>query len=269
MKDFLTVKISRGLAAGRLQSLEQMMRDEIVYPVHGKKEPAVGSVAVMVATETDLALMRRSMEIAGRPAWKILSSKLYRGRCDGEDIAVVGPMIGAPHAVMILEKLIVLGAQRILFFGWCGSIQPRLGIGDFVVPDRGVSEEGTSAHYPGHDSCPGPSDALVKAFEKSLLRRSIPFHRGAVWSTDAPYRETREKVLLFQQQGVLGVEMELSALFTVASFRQVEIGALLVVSDELGSLTWRPGFRTKKFKRSRAIAAEILLTTCEQLTTGS
>jgi len=242
------------------------MRDEIVYPVKGKKEPGVGSVAVMVAMETDLAFLRRSMEIAGKPVCKIFMSRLYKGRCDHEDIAVVGPMMGAPYAVMILEKLIVLGAQRILFFGWCGSIQPRVGIGDFVIPNGGVSEEGTSSHYPGHDSHPKPSGDLVKAIEESLLRRAVSFQRGAVWSTDAPYRETKEKVLLFQQQGVLGVEMELSALFAVARFRQVEIGALLVVSDELGSLSWKPGFKTQKFKQSREIAAEVLRSTCQKLT---
>lgn len=242
------------------------MRDEIVYPVKGKKEPGVGSVAVMVAMETDLAFARRSMEIAGKPVCKIFSSRLYKGRCDHEDIAVVGPMMGAPYAVMILEKLIVLGAQRILFFGWCGSIQPRVGIGDFVIPNRGVSEEGTSSHYPGHDSPPKPAGVVVKAIEESLLRRAVSFQRGAVWSTDAPYRETKEKVLLFQQQGVLAVEMELSALFAVARFRQVEIGALLVVSDELGSLSWKPGFKTQKFKQSREIAAEVLRSTCQKLT---
>ena len=107
------------------------MRDEIVYPVKGKKEPAAGSVAVMVAMETDLAFVRRSMEIAGKPVCKIFMSRLYKGWCDHEDIAVVGPMLGAPYAVMILEKLIVLGAKRILFFGWCGSIQPKVGIGRY------------------------------------------------------------------------------------------------------------------------------------------
>ena len=242
------------------------MKDEIVYPVRGKKDPAVGPVAVMVAMETDLGFVRRSMDIMGQPVCKIFSSRLYKGRCDHEDIAVVGPMMGAPYAAVVLEKLIVLGAQRILFFGWCGSIQPKVGIGDFVVPDRGVSEEGTSSHYPGPDSPPKPSGRLVKAIEKSLLRRAVSFQRGAVWSTDAPYRETKKKVRLFQEQGVLGVEMELSALFAVAHFRHVKLGALLVVSDELGSLRWKPGFKTQKFKQSRKIAAEVLRSTCQELT---
>lgn len=242
------------------------MRDEIVCPIKGKKDPVVGPVAVMVAMEADLALVRRSMDITGQPACKIFSSRLYKGRGHHEDIAVVGPMMGAPYAVMILEKLVVLGAQRILFLGWCGSIQPEVRIGDFVVPDRGVSDEGTSSHYPGPDSAPKPSDVVVRAIEESLLRQGVSFQRGPVWSTDAPYRETREKVRLFQGQGVLGVEMELSALCAAAHFRHVRLGALLVVSDEIGSLSWKPGFKTPKFKASRQIAAEVLGSTCQALT---
>lgn len=241
------------------------MSEEIVYPKKEKNDPSIGPVAVMVAMEKDLALIRRAMGIEGRASCRILSSRLYRGTCGDQDTAVVGPMLGAPYAVMVLEKLMVLGAHRIIFFGWCGSIQQGLLVGDFLVPDRAVSDEGASAHYPVNDPYPRPSGAVLKAIEDGLTGCSIPFHKGAVWSTDAPYRETRQKVLLFQREGVLGVDMELSALFTVASFRQAEIGALLVVSDELGSLRWRPGFSSGKFNRSRKMAAQAVCATCQKL----
>jgi len=61
------------------------------------------------------------------------------------------------------------------------------------------------------------------------------------------------------------VDMELSALFTVARFRRVEIGALLVVSDELGTLSWRPGFSSGRFNRSRKMAAEVIPAICQKL----
>jgi purine-nucleoside phosphorylase len=110
-----------------------------------------------------------------------------------------------------------------------------------------------------------PSKKIVKAIEDSLEACSIPFHKGLVWSTDAPYRETRQKVLLLQKEEVLGVDMEISALFAAARFRRVEIGALLVVSDELGSLHWKPGFSSSKFKKARKTAAEIVCSTCHKL----
>lgn len=242
------------------------MKDEIVYPKKGRADPSIAPVAIMVAMDKDLAVIRRSLGTRGKPALKILNSRLYQGSGDYQDVAVVGPMCGAPYAVMVLEKLIVLGARKILFLGWCGSIQKDLRLGDLLVPDRAISEEGTSTHYP-ISTPPRPSGLVFKAIEESLVAPSLPFHRGAVWSTDAPYRETREKVLSYQKQGVLGVEMELSALFTVASFRKIDMGALLVVSDELGSLRWKPGFSSPKFNSSRKIAAEILCAACHRLST--
>ena len=245
------------------------MPDEIVYPKRGKNDPSIGPVAVMVAMEKDLALIRRSTGIEGRAAGRILTSRLYRGTYGHQGMALVGPMIGAPYAVMILEKLIVLGAKKILFFGWCGSIQQGVRIADFVVPDRAVIGEGTSGYYPVDNEYPKPCDAMINAIEQSLQTCSVPFHKGPVWSTDAPYRETRQKVLLLRSEGVLGVDMELSALFTAARFRQVEIGALLVVSDELGTLRWRPGFSSGKFNRSRKTAAEVIPAICERLNVAS
>ena len=241
------------------------MPDEIVYPKKEKNDPSIGPVAVMLAMEKDLTLTRRSMGIQGRAVGRILSSRLYKVTRRHQDIALVGPMLGAPYAVMILEKLIVLGAKKILFLGWCGSIQQGVRIADIVVPDRAVIGEGTSGHYPVNNEYPKPSDAMTNAIEESLETCSIPFHKGLVWSTDAPYRETRDKVLSLQRDGVLGVDMEISALFTVARFRQVEIGALLVVSDEVGSLDWKPGFSSGKFKNSRKMAAEIVCSACHNL----
>lgn len=243
-----------------------IMSEEILYPRKGENDPDIGPVAVMVATEKDLALIRRSMGIKGRAVCRILTSGLYRITHRDQDITMVGPMLGAPYAVMILEKLIVLGARKILFFGWCGSIQHEVQIADLVVPDRAMIGEGVSEYYPLEDNkYPWPSGAIMEAIEEGLEVCSIPFHKGPVWSTDAPYRETKQQVLLLQSEGVLGVDMELSALFTVARFRQVEIGALLVVSDELSTLRWRAGFSSRKFKSSRKAAAEVIPAICQKL----
>jgi len=242
------------------------MPEEIVSPGKSKNDPTIGPVAVMVAMEKDLALMRRIMGIHGKAVARLFTSKLYTVTHRGQKVALAGPMLGAPHAVMTLEKLIVLGAKRILFLGWCGSIQESVQIADFVVPDQAVIGEGTSRYYHAEHEDPKPSKSMMKAIEESLEGCAIPCHTGSCWSTDAPYRETKEQILLLQRKGVLGVDMEVSALFSAAWFRGVEIGALLVVSDELGSLRWRPGFSSSKFHRSRKMAAEIVCAACHKLT---
>ena len=58
--------------------------------------------------------------------------------------------------------------------------------------------------------------------------------------------------------------MEMAALFTVARFRQVAAAGLLVVSDELATLQWQPGYRSEPFRRGRDQAARLALAAAAQ-----
>ena len=73
------------------------------------------------------------------------------------------------------------------------------------------------------------------------------------------YRETPSKVRAYRDQGILAVEMEMSALMTVGIYRSVRVAGLLVVSDELFDLKWRAGFKDPGFRESRRFAGECLL----------
>jgi purine-nucleoside phosphorylase len=90
------------------------------------------------------------------------------------------------------------------------------------------------------------------------------WQEGTVWSTDGFYRETVPQVAAYQARGVLGVDMEMAALFTVGRFRQTPVAGLLVVSDELGTLTWNPGYRSEPFRRARDQAARLVLAAAAQ-----
>lgn len=63
----------------------------------------------------------------------------------------------------------------------------------------------------------------------------------------------------------MAVEMECSALFTVGGFRGIDVAALLVVSDDLSSLTWRPGFKDPRFIRGREVACNVIGRLCSTL----
>ena len=108
---------------------------------------------------------------------------------------------------------------------------------------------------------------MVTLIEQVLTDNRVDFQSGKVWTTDAVYRETRQKVENYQKQGVLAVEMEISALFSVAQFRQVDLCAMLVVSDELSSLKWRPGFRKQRFAEGRQTACRMVRKSCQKLMT--
>ena len=157
-----------------------------------------------------------------------------------------------------MEKLIVLGAKRFWAIGWCGSLQRYLRIGDVVIPTSAVSEEGTSRHYPAGNGPVGTDPDMNKLLIQAARELPVQSLAGAVWSTDAPYRETPDKVRQYSEQGVLAVEMEMSALMQVALFRSVAVAGLLIVSDELFDLRWHTGFsspKVKKITRGRTLSA--------------
>ncbi|MGE5842575.1 MAG: nucleoside phosphorylase, partial [Deltaproteobacteria bacterium] len=221
--------------------------DALIQPRRGKNDPILGADALMVVIPQDLA---RLSELMSTESFDQGFFKIFRARGKGNPgISLAGPFLGAPQAVMVMEKIIALGARRICVFGWCGSLQPHLRIGDFVVPLHAIAEEGTSKHYPVGKRKPATDPESNRILEQALEKKGLPFRKGTVWTTDAPYRETASKVKTYGERGVLAVEMELSALMTVGFFRSVKVSALLVVSDELFDLKWHRGFSSPLFRK--------------------
>jgi purine-nucleoside phosphorylase len=155
-----------------------------------------------------------------------------------------------------------LGAKRIWVIGWCGSLQPNITIGDLIIPTTALSEEGTSAHYPVNKKKKQTDPFLNKRLEDALEKSNLPFKRGPVWTTDALYRETSEKVTEYGKKGYLAVEMEMSALINVAIYRSIKLAGLLILSDELSSLQWNNGFGGRKLKKASRKAGRLILSLC-------
>jgi uridine phosphorylase len=176
------------------------------------------------------------------PVPGILGAYLYR-LPDDPSLAVGGGFgIGAPVAVAILEELVALGCRRFVSIGTAGSLQPDLAIGQLVVCERAVRDEGTSHHYVPAGEYADASGPLTVRLEEALAAQGRGFVRGASWTIDAFYRETVTEARHYQSQGVLTVEMEAAALFAVAAYRGVQAAAVFTVSDSLAGLEWRPEF---------------------------
>jgi len=248
--------------------LEVDNTDAIIVPQKGKRSPQLGPVAVIAGTETDLFQLCKLLDFDGGTYQKLFTSRLY---CDPANpstagISITGPIVGAPYAVMVLETLIAWGAQKIFFLGWCGSISDMVKIGDIIVATSAIIDEGTSGHYKDNETrISFPSATMLTKLNDALRQNQVDYHNGAIWSTDAIYRETCEKVKYFQRQDAIGVEMEISALFTVAKFRGVDIAAMAVVSDELSSFKWRPGFKMDEFKHGRKTACTVIKDLCRKM----
>ncbi len=158
-------------------------------------------------------------------------------------VAIAGGFgIGAPATVLRLEQFIAAGVSKFLSIGAAGGLQKHQDIGDIVVCDRAIRDEGTSHHYLEPSKYSYASSELTERAKQSLERLRTPFEVGTTWTVDAPYRETIAEVMRCQTEGVLTVEMEAAALFAVAQYRNVQMGSILTVSDTLGDLTWNPQF---------------------------
>jgi uridine phosphorylase len=229
----------------------------LIDPRKGRSEAALPSLAVLVFSPEDLASFFGCFREHPRRTHKLYLSEIFTASFEGTEIALAGPMLGAPQTILVLEKMIALGVRKVIATGWCGSLQKNVRIGDIVLPSGAISEEGTSKHYPAGSSL--PSKDLFSSLASTLTQTGLTFHEGLVWTTDAPFRETIAKIRKFQSDGILSVDMETSALFTVSRFRGIDLAVVLVVSDDLSGLKWVHGFREPIFREARIKAIQSTL----------
>jgi|JFJP01.1.fsa_nt_gi purine-nucleoside phosphorylase len=243
-----------------------LSNESIIPPLGSRQVPDIGPVALLVSCEPDMRLIIAATDNPVRVPF-FNSTLITQLNCD-KGTSVAGPFIGAPYAVMLLESLIARGAEKIIVVGWCGAVTDELNVGDIFLPSKAIVDEGTSKDYKHLDlelPVSTPDLGLIEQLSEHLTSSGITHGKGAIWTTDAIYRETKKKVDFFRSLGASAVEMECAALFSVAEYRKVSIAALLIVSDSVASRTWDPGFRNKKFKQARKISCEAIISFMKKL----
>ena len=161
----------------------------------------------------------------------------------GGTVALAGGFgIGGPAAAVVLEELIAVGVRQVVSVGGAGGLDAELAIGDVVVCDRALRDEGVSYHYlPAGDRFVHPDPDLTGRLVRALNRRRPDAVRVAgTWTTDAPYRETRAEVRSHRAEGMLTVEMEAASLAAVALHRGIPFATAFAVMDSLAEDAWRP-----------------------------
>ncbi len=171
---------------------------------------------------------------------------------------------GAPMAAVMLEELIALGFQRFFAAGSAGhpavAEDAYLQVGDLVLADRALVYEGTSAHYGNNEKIALPDSPLLEVLQTCLEKRNHSFHKGSIATTDALYRETPCFIAEISQQQAIGIDMELSALFTVSRFYHKEIAALLYISDIVSvDQAWDIGLAKEAIDKAERNIIEVLL----------
>ncbi len=184
---------------------------------------------------------------------------------NGTVAGVVGCAVGAPFAVLVAEQLFASGCRLLVSITSAGRIAD-LGEPPYVVLiERALRDEGTSVHYVPPGDSPfmhAPDTALLDRVEAAIRSASAPqdgivLHRGATWTTDAPYRETEAAIAHAGSLGVLAVEMEAAALYALAAAREVPIICFAHVTNTMGQ---QPG---DDFEKGEAGGSETALCVIE------
>ena len=176
--------------------------------------------------------------IAVKNRWEDGPHNIYEISYKDRRLAFFHPGVGAPIAAGLLEESIAFGCRKFVACGGCGVLDKDIAVGHLIVISGAVRDEGVSYHYlpPGREV--RANEGGVTALVHTLNERGIPYQIGKSWTTDAPYRETANKIQKRREEGCLTVEMESAALIAVAQFRKVTFGQVLYGGDDLSGLEW-------------------------------
>jgi len=235
--------------------------DPIATPKHFLNNEKYPSKGLMIFTEYMAEAVKKLANIEGslQPHFKP-----YQITYKNEDLTLLYPFFGAPATIFMLEIAIAGGLKHLIVIGEAGGIHPSVKIGDYVLPKWGLREEGTSYHYKPPEYQPTIDNTLQTLLSETLRKLGVPIHEGGVWSIDAIFRETQDKIRAYSANGILCVDMEATALMTVADYRGIELALVLVITDELYHNKWVRGWGTNKLKNAEYKAVETALETITQ-----
>jgi uridine phosphorylase len=164
------------------------------------------------------------------------------GHYDDVPISVTSTGIGSPSAAIAVEELARVGVDTFVRVGSCGAIQPAMDVGDLVITTGAVRQEGTSEEYVRADYPATADGEVVSALVAAAERLGYDYHTGVTMSADSFYAGqgrpgfdgfeaagSDELVATLQDANVKNIEMEASAILTIASVYGLRAGAVCSV----------------------------------------
>lgn len=181
---------------------------------------------------------------------------MYLGEFEGNKIMFCCAY-GASRAVEPVHIFGLLGTEIVVQIGSCGGLQEQVRTGDVVIPTTSVIGEGASQYYNKLISSTA-TEYLVESVNRTLTTLGLKTHAGRHISTSALLQQSDKQITKWQLEGLLGVDMETSAVYSAAEYFDMQRVAMLFVWDELLSYrTWLDEFsiseKSRQFEANRTI----------------
>lgn len=162
------------------------------------------------------------------------------GSCNGVRVTLAAFGMGSPIAAIVMHELSELGSRIFLRIGTTMSLPPTE-VGDFVIAETALRQEGTSYAYAPKEIQATADPELVSALTRSVEQTGQRSHVGKFASFDGFYRDmfaldentatrVRSNFDALATQGVIAVDMETSAILTVGKVLGCKAGSLCVAS---------------------------------------
>lgn len=154
------------------------------------------------------------------------------------DVLLTLGQVGCPACAGNLDLFHAMGIRKAMFCGGGGVLDKNIEVGEVLVVDGAIRDEGFSYQYIPASRVIYTDPAVTERIVSYLEKREVPYLRGLVWTTDAIFRETAERIERRKTEGAKIVEMEQAGCIAVAQFRKFAYGALIYGGDDLTGEDW-------------------------------
>lgn len=176
----------------------------------------------------------------------------FTGSFQGRRISVQGTGMGQPSlAIYVHELLTEYGVRTLVRVGSCGALVAGVGIREVVIAMTACTDSAMNRlRFEGIDFAPAADYRLLRAAADAADAAGLSVHVGPIMSGDSFYSDRPELTGRLAEYGVLAVEMEASALYTLAAKHGARALAICTVSDSLVT-----GEHTSAEERERTFGA--------------
>ena len=161
----------------------------------------------------------------------------FTGTFRGERVSVQGSGMGLPSLSIYAHELFSeYDVQTIVRVGSCGALNPDLKLRDIVLASGACTDSAMNRiRFEGLDYAPVADFGLLRAAYDAALAQELPVQTkvGLLLSTDSFYSPRPELARRMAEYGVLAVEMEASALYTLAAMFGRRALTACTVSDHI------------------------------------
>jgi purine-nucleoside phosphorylase len=159
----------------------------------------------------------------------------YTGTWQGNRVSVQGSGMGMPSISIYLNELFSdYDVQSVVRVGSCGALTEELGLRDMVIASGACTDSAMNRiRFEGLDYAPVADFHLLRKAYDAAQAQSVRSRVGLLMSGDSFYHPRPELVSRMAEYGVLAIEMEASALYTLAAQHKKQALAICTVSDHV------------------------------------